>query len=78
MDPLTDQQRSILDLEQRFWLTAGEKEEAIRALNLSPVRYYQLLNQTAATEAALTYAAVTVKRLLRLRAGCEAGYASTD
>lgn len=66
MDPLNPQQQSILDLEQRFWLTAGQKEDAIRALGLSPVRYYQLLNQILATEAALAYAGVTVNRLRRI------------
>ncbi|TDO18187.1 uncharacterized protein DUF3263 [Mycobacterium sp. BK086] len=67
MDPLTPQQQAILDVEQSFWLTAGEKEDAIRALGLSPVRYYQLLNRLVATESALAYAAVTVNRLSRIR-----------
>ncbi|TGD84293.1 DUF3263 domain-containing protein [Mycolicibacterium sp. CH28] len=66
MDPLTAQQQAILDLEQRFWLTAGEKENAIRALGLAAVRYYQLLNQIITTEAALAYAAASTNRVHRL------------
>ncbi|WP_082690435.1 DUF3263 domain-containing protein [Mycobacterium sp. M26] len=67
MDSLTQQQRAILELEQHFWLTAGEKEDAIRGLGISPVRYYQLLNQIVDSEAALARAAVTVNRLHRIR-----------
>lgn len=67
MDTLTDLERAILDLEQQWWATSGGKEAAITAMGLTPVRYYQLLNRLLATEKALAYAAVTVKRLQRIR-----------
>ncbi|MBX9919124.1 MAG: DUF3263 domain-containing protein [Mycolicibacterium frederiksbergense] len=66
MDSLTDQERAMLDLEQRWWATAGGKEAAISELGLTPVRYYQLLNRLLMTEKAVAYAAVTVKRLYRV------------
>lgn len=69
MDTLTDRERAILDLEQQWWATAGGKEAAITAMGMSPTRYYQLLNRLVATEKALAYAAVTVKRLHRVRSG---------
>lgn len=66
MDPLTERQRAILDLERRFYRTSGAKEDAIRGLRLSPVRYYQLLNQMLGTEVALAYDPLTVNRLARI------------
>lgn len=68
MDPLTDQDRAILDLERQWWATAGGKEAAITAMGLAPVRYYQLLSRLIPTEKALAYAAVTVNRLRRVSA----------
>lgn len=67
MDSLTDQQLAMLDLERRFWPTAGAKDDAIRALGYEPIRWYQQLNQLVATEAALACDPVTVNRLLRVR-----------
>lgn len=67
VDSLTDQERAILDLEQRWWSTAGGKEAAIGEMGLTPTRYYQLLNRLLATEKALAYAALTVGRLRRLQ-----------
>lgn len=69
MDPLTAQQHAILDLERRFYRTSGAKEDAIRALGLSPVRYYQLLQRLIATPAAVAHDPVTVKRLRRIATG---------
>jgi hypothetical protein len=66
LDTLTDRERRILDLEQRWWATTAGKEDAIRAIGLSPVRYYQLLNQLVATQRATEYAAITVNRLRRI------------
>jgi ethanolamine utilization cobalamin adenosyltransferase len=66
MDSLTDTDRTILDLEHQWWATAGAKEDAIRALGMTPVRYYQRLNQLLESEAALTYDAVVVNRLRRI------------
>lgn len=67
VDSLTDDDRTILDLERQWWPAAGAKEDAIRALGLTPVRYYQRLNQLIDSEDALAYDAVTVRRLLRVR-----------
>lgn len=66
LDTLTEREQAILDLEQQWWSTAAGKEDAIRSMGLSPVRYYQLLNRLLATERAVAYAAVTVNRLRRI------------
>lgn len=63
---LTEQQREILAVERQFWRTAGAKEEAIRAMGLNPVRYYQLLVALIHTAAAMEADPVTVKRLQRI------------
>lgn len=66
MDTLNEQQLAILELERQFFRTAGAKEEAIRGLGLSPVRYYQLLQHLIEMEAAVAVDPVTVKRLRRI------------
>lgn len=67
MDRLTDHDLAILAMEQQFWKASGAKEEAIRGqLGMSPLRYYQRLNQLIATEAALAHDPTTVNRLRRL------------
>ncbi len=69
MDPVTELQQRMLEMERTFWRTAGAKEAAIREMGLSPTRYYQLLNQLIRTPAAWEADAVTVKRLLRISGG---------
>lgn len=65
---LTDKDVAILELEGRWWKYAGSKEQAIRDdLHLSPVRYYQRLNQLLESEAALKHDPVLVNRCRRLR-----------
>ncbi|MDO3401921.1 DUF3263 domain-containing protein [Mycolicibacterium neoaurum] len=64
---MTDQERAILDLEERWWSTAGGKEATISDLRLSPVRYYQLLNLLVDTPSALAYYPLTANRVRRLR-----------
>jgi hypothetical protein len=66
MDTLTEQQQQILALEKLFFKTAGAKEEQIRAMGLSTVRYYQLLAQIIHTRAAMEADPVLVKRLRRI------------
>lgn len=56
----------ILNLEKQFFRTAGAKEEAIRALGLSPTRFYQLLNRLLDDPAALEAEPQLVYRLLRI------------
>lgn len=72
MDSLTDQDKAILDLERRWFATSGGKDEAIRELGLTPIRYYQRLNQLADWESALAYNATVVNRILRLRTSSRA------
>lgn len=68
MDSLTDHETAILALERQFWRSPGAKDDAIRdQLGMTPIRYYQRLNQLAASEAALALDAVTVNRLRRIR-----------
>lgn len=60
--------RAILDFEREWWRYAGAKEQAIREhFDVSPTRYYQLLNRVLDDEAALAYDPMLVKRLCRLR-----------
>ena len=67
MDSLTGQQQAILGVEAQFWRTAGAKDEAIRALGLTPVRYYQVLNRLLDDPAALAADPLTVNRARRIR-----------
>jgi uncharacterized membrane protein len=57
----------ILALESHFFRTAGAKDEAIKALGLTPMRYYQLLNQLLDDPAALAADPQVVYRLRRIR-----------
>ena len=66
---LTEQQASLLDFEKQWWALPGSKESEIRQrFEISPTRYYQLLNALIDTEAALVHDPLLVKRLRRLRA----------
>lgn len=66
---LSERDRRILDFEHQWWKYAGSKEEAVRELfDLSPTRYYQLLNQLIDSEPALAHDPLLVKRLRRQRA----------
>jgi Protein of unknown function (DUF3263) len=68
-ETLTDRERDVLDFEKQWWRHAGAKEQAIRdRFDLSPTRYYQVLNGLLDRPAALAYDPVLVKRLRRLRA----------
>jgi len=70
---LSARERAVLDLERRYWAVSlpvepGIKECAIRAeLDLSPTRYYQLLNGLLDRQAALAYEPVMVNRLRAVR-----------
>ena len=65
---LDDRARRILDFEREWWKYAGAKEQAVRErFDLSPTRYYQLLNRVIDDEAAVAYDPMLVKRLRRLR-----------
>ncbi|GGS07630.1 hypothetical protein GCM10010269_53220 [Streptomyces humidus] len=67
-DGLGARERGVLALERRGFAGAGAKERAIREeLDLSPVRYYQLLNALLDDPRALAHDPVTVNRLRRVR-----------
>ncbi|MFB9378487.1 DUF3263 domain-containing protein [Kineococcus gynurae] len=58
----------ILAFERQWWKYAGAKEQAVRELfDLSPTRYYQLLNALIDSPAALRHDPMLVKRLRRMR-----------
>lgn len=66
--PLTDRDRAILDFERGWWQIPSPKGAAIRAcLDLSPTRYYQLLNDLLDEPAAADYDPLVVRRLRRAR-----------
>lgn len=68
MEPLTDRDVAILDIEAQHWRHAGSKEQAIRTrLGISATRYYQLLGHLVDEPAALERNPVLVNRLRRLR-----------
>ena len=65
---LSDLESRILDFERSWWRYAGAKESAIKELfDLTPARYYQLLNDLIDRDDALIAAPILVKRLRRLR-----------
>ncbi|MEV0680908.1 DUF3263 domain-containing protein [Actinosynnema sp. NPDC050436] len=69
-DGLDDREREILAFERQWWKYAGAKEQAIKELfDLSPTRYYQLLNALLEKEEALAADPMLVKRLQRSRSG---------
>ena len=64
---LSDLEIRILDFERSWWRYAGAKESAIKELfDLTPARYYQLLNDLIDRDDALAAAPILVKRLRRL------------
>lgn len=66
---LSERDVEILDFEREWWKYAGAKEQAVRErFDVSPTRYYQLLNRVIDDEAAVAYDPMLVKRLRRLRA----------
>ncbi|OEV10197.1 DUF3263 domain-containing protein [Streptomyces nanshensis] len=65
---LSDRDLAVLDVERRGWPGPGAKERAIREqLEMSPTRYYQLLNALLDDRRALEHDPMTVNRLRRRR-----------
>ena len=61
--------REILAFERQWWKYAGAKEQAVRELfDMSPTRYYQVLNALIDKPEALAAEPLLIKRLRRLRA----------
>ena len=68
VNELTEQDRRILDFEQRAPIAVSRKEAAIRTeFGLTGPRYQQLLGSLIEKPGALAYAPMLVGRLLRLR-----------
>ena len=66
---LSRRDRDILAFERKWWQFAGLKEQAIKEMfDLSPTRYYQVLNNVIDNPAALAEDPLLVRRLRRLRA----------
>lgn len=60
--------RAVLAFAARGWTSPGARERAIRErLDMSPTRYFQLLNALLDDVAALSHDPVTVNRLRRER-----------
>ncbi|MEV0704419.1 DUF3263 domain-containing protein [Saccharopolyspora sp. NPDC050389] len=67
---LTVRDRGILAFESQWWKQEGVKERAIRELfDMSPSRYYQLLNALLDSPAAVRADPMLIKRLRKARAG---------
>jgi hypothetical protein len=65
---LTELEVKVLEFERQWWRYAGAKESSIKELfNLTPPKYYQLLNNLIDRPEALLAAPMLVKRLRRLR-----------
>ena len=68
-DGLTEREHAILAFERQWWKYAGAKDRAIRELfDLSPTRYYQLLNNLMDKQEAIQVDPMLIKRLRRQRA----------
>lgn len=67
-ESLSRRDRDILAFERKWWQFAGAKEQAIKEMfDLSPTRYYQVLNGIIDNPAALAEDPLLVRRLRRLR-----------
>ena len=65
---LDRREREILAFEGQWWKYAGAKEQAVRELfDMSPTRYYQVLNALIDKPEALAADPLLIKRLRRLR-----------
>lgn len=68
-EPLTDDDKRILDFAGLTWRYDGNRDAAIRdEFRLTATRYYQRLNALLDRPEALAYAPATVNRLRRVRA----------
>ncbi len=66
---LSARDAEILAFERQWWKYAGSKEQAVKELfDMSPTRYYQVLNALIDNPDALAADPMLVKRLRRLRA----------
>jgi hypothetical protein len=67
---LSEREQAVLAFEKRQWKHSGAKDQAIRdSFELSPTRYYQILNALLDRPEAQQFEPVLVNRLRRQRAG---------
>jgi hypothetical protein len=65
---LSERDRALLEFESRLWPHPGAKEKSIREFfDVSPARYYQLLNVVVDSPEALRHDPILVHRLQRTR-----------
>jgi hypothetical protein len=65
---LSDRDRAILEFERWWWTQSGPKESAIRErFDLSPTRYYQVVNELMDNPDAMEHDPLVVRRLKRSR-----------
>jgi hypothetical protein len=65
---LSARDEQILAFERQWWRYPGAKESAIKEIfDLTPPRYYQLLNDLLDRPAAMAFDPMLVKRLRRMR-----------
>lgn len=65
---LPERDQKILTFEKQWWRYPGAKESAIKEIfDLTPTRYYQILNDILDRREALEFDPMLVKRLRRLR-----------
>jgi hypothetical protein len=68
-DALSERERAVLSFEKQHWKYSGAKEQAIRdRFELSPTRYYQVLNSLLDRPQAQELEPVLINRLRRQRA----------
>lgn len=65
---LGEKERAVLDFEGSWWQEGGPKEVRIREqLELSPTRYYALLQELMESAEAMEYSPLVVRRMRRMR-----------
>jgi hypothetical protein len=65
---LSPRDEQLLAFERQWWRYPGAKESAIKEMfELTPARYYQLLNDLLDRPAAMQFDPMLVKRLRRMR-----------
>lgn len=69
VEGLTRKEQAMLAFERQWWKFAGSKDIAIKeSFEVSPTRYYQILNALIDNPAALEHDPLLIKRLRRIRA----------
>jgi hypothetical protein len=67
-ETLSEVEAKILEFEQKWWKYASAKESSIRELfDMSPSRYYEVLNSLIDRDDALAASPMLIKRLRRMR-----------